>query len=361
MNVHYEYDFHKNHDLIIKKESYLNKGLTGLVNLGNKCFLNSILQCLSHTLKLTDYFLSCKYKDDDPDQLNKKNKKEYFIVISYINLIINIWEQNQTLKPKSFVENISKFVNKYFTLQQQDSHECLIYILDLLHRGLCYEIEVEIKGEIKNDTDKLMKQSLEQWKKFYQSNYSFIIETFNGLFYNKINCNNCDFSENVFEPFNCISLNLPNDSNTLSLDLCLQNYFNNSENIPSWKCDKCKNQGCLKSIKSWSFPNYLIIHFKRFNNDGTKIQTLIDFPLDDLDLTNYISKDKNDPNNYIYSLYAINYHSGTTENGHYWSACKNLNKNWYLFNDANVSKLNNSNIIKKDSYILFYSRKMIKY
>jgi ubiquitin carboxyl-terminal hydrolase 8 len=360
MNIHYEYDFHKQHDLSLKKTEYVNKGLSGLVNLGNKCFLNSILQCLSNTLKLTDYFLSCKYKEDDPDNLNKQ-RKEYYIVISYINLMINIWEKNQTLKPKSFVENISKFVKKYFTLQQQDSHECLIYILDLLHKGLSYEIEVDIKGEIKNDTDCLMKESLEQWKKFHQNEYSFIIETFNGLFYNKINCNNCKFSENIFEPFNCISLNIPNKG-TSTLDTCLQNYFNNSENINSWNCEKCNKKGCSKSIKSWSFPNYLIIHFKRFTNDGQKIQTHIDFPIDDLDLTDYISKDKNDPNNYIYSLYAINYHSGNADSGHYWSSCKNLDKSWYLFNDANVSKFNNSNnLLTKDGYILFYSRKMIKY
>lgn len=360
MNIHYEYDFHHQHGIILKKEEYKNKGLTGLVNLGNKCFLNSILQCLSNTLKLTDYFLSCKYKEDDPDNLNK-HKKEYYIVISYINLMINIWEQNQTLKPKSFVENISKFVNKYFTLQQQDSHECLMYILDFLHKGLSYEIEVDIKGEIQNKTDSLMKQSLEQWKNFHEKNYSFITETFNGLFYNKIDCNNCNFSENIFEPFNCISLNIPTQG-TSTLDNCLQNYFNNSENINSWNCEKCNKNGCSKSIKSWSFPNYLIIHFKRFKNDGQKIQTHIDFPIDDLDLTNYISKDKNDPNNYIYSLYSVNYHSGNADNGHYWSSCKNLNKNWYLFNDANVSKFNHSNnSLTKDSYILFYYRKMIKY
>ena len=128
-----------------------------------------------------------------------KQKKEYYIILSYLNLLINIWDTNQVLKPKSFVENLSKFINKYFTLEQQDSHECLMYILDLLHSGLCYEIEVDIKGDIQNENDSLMKQSLEQWKGFYEKKYSFIVETFNGMFYNKINCNNCTFSENVFE------------------------------------------------------------------------------------------------------------------------------------------------------------------
>lgn len=354
----YEYDLHYHHELIQKKSKYVSQGLTGLANLGNKCFMNSVLQCLSNTLRLTDYFLSTKYRSDDPDQTNKK-RKEYYVVLSYLNLIINIWETNQVLKPKSIVENMSKFVPKYFTLDQQDSHECLMYILDLLHKGISYEIEVDIRGKIENETDELMKQSLEQWRGFYEPSYSFIIETFNGMFYNKIKCNGCSFQENVFEPFNCMSLNIPQTGSTTLQD-CLDNYFNTEEQIDSWCCEGCQGSGCSKSIKTWSFPNYVIIHFKRFTNNGSKINTHIDFPTDDLNLTNYISSSKNDPNNYIYSLYAINYHSGTSQGGHYWSSCKNLDKNWYLYNDSNVTKFQNNNLLSKDAYMLFYYRKYIK-
>jgi ubiquitin carboxyl-terminal hydrolase 8 len=354
----YEYDLHYHHELILDKSKYKSKGLTGLINLGNKCFMNSILQCLSNTLKLTDYFLSAKYKEDDPDNKNKR-RREYYVVLSYLNLLINAWDTNQVLKPKSFVENISKFVPKYFNLDQQDSHECLMYILDYLHKALSYEIEVDIMGTVKNDTDLLMKQSLEQWGKFYGDGYSNIIETFNGLFYNKVTCQNCPLKENVFEPFNCISLNIPtNESSTLKN--CLESYFNEDEKIDTWKCEKCNKSGCVKSIKSWSFPNYLIIHLKRFTNDGSKIDSHIDFPIEDLNLTDYVSRDKNDPNNYIYSLYSVNYHSGNSKGGHYWSSCKNLDKNWYLYNDSDVTKLQNTAVLSKDAYILFYYRKYIK-
>ena len=83
----YNYDIHKNYELILSKKIYSGKGLSGLINLGNKCFLNSILVCLSNTLKLTDYFLSNKFKEDDPECLNRR-KPEYFVVLSYLNIII---------------------------------------------------------------------------------------------------------------------------------------------------------------------------------------------------------------------------------------------------------------------------------
>ena len=187
----YEYDMHSNYELILSKKKYKGYGLTGLVNLGNKCFLNSILACLSNTLKLTDYFLSSKFKEDDPEYLNRR-KPEYFVVLSYLNFIINAWDKNQILKPRSFVENLSKFVKKYYTMEQQDSHECLTYILEIIHKGLAYDIDIDIKGTVKTNTDLLMKQSLENWKVFYEKNYSYIVDIFHGMFYNKISCNNCN-------------------------------------------------------------------------------------------------------------------------------------------------------------------------
>jgi len=357
--MHIKYDFYKNHKLSLEKDIYMNKGLSGIVNTGNKCFSNSIIHCLAHTIKLTDYLLSPRYKKDYIES-NFKHKKQYEVVLNYINILHKIWEKNELITPNSFYKVISKNLLKYNNNDQHDSHEFLIDFLDVLHNVLSYKINVNINGEIKNDHDELMKKSFIFWSKMYQNSYSEIIKIFNGLTLNSIQCNHCKYeSDNIFESYNCLNINL-NNSNTLNS--CFDNYFNNT-NINDWKCEKCDNYGCTKSLKLWSLPNYLIIQLKRFDENGNKINTFIDFPIDDLDITNHISNKKKDPNHYIYSLYAVNYHSGDIKNGHYWSSIKSLDNTWYTFNDGNINKINNINlknhIVTSNAYILFYYKKFI--
>jgi ubiquitin carboxyl-terminal hydrolase 8 len=355
--INYEYDLHKHHNLKIKKSAYVSHGLSGIVNLRNTCFMNSILQCLSNTLGLTDYILSAKYMEDLTIQ--NKQRPEQFVLISYINVVNSLWESNQLIKPKSFFENIAKFHKKYFGLRQQDSHEFLLYTLDLLHTAISYEIEIEIKGEPKTKGDHLMKKSLQTWQSFYEKSYSFMIQTFNGCTINTITCCHCKQEETVFEPYNHLSINLTDSTETLSTHL--NTFFSSSETIESFTCENCKMKGCNKETKLWNVPDYLIIQLKRFKQNLSKNTSLVNYPMYDLDMTDYISRDKQDRNHYIYDLYAVNYHSGGLDGGHYTSACKNLDNNWYNYNDANVTKYAGSNlqqqIVSGDAYILFYVRK----
>lgn len=361
--IEYQYDFHKHYELSMKKDAYKSQGLCGLVNIRNTCFINSIIQCLSNTLRLSDYILSGKYKEDESFQ--NRSKPAYYVLLSYIGLISNIWNENQLIKPKTFVENLSKIHKKYFSLRQQDSHECLLYILDLLHDALSYEVEVDISGQVKTVADKLTNASLQTWKTFYEKGYSYIIETFYGSTISTSTCNQCNDVACSFEPYNTISLSINDEAR--NLDECLTEYFKDDV-ISDWKCEKCNGNNCSRDVKLWTAPNYLIIHLKRFKNDESNVITkntqFIDFPINNLDITKYICNKKNDSNNYIYDLYAVNHHSGDLTSGHYWASCRNLDEHWYVFNDGNVSRCNTNNIhqnlITNDAYILFYHRKFIK-
>jgi ubiquitin C-terminal hydrolase len=345
----FEYDYHSEYKLKLKKNNYIKRGLTGLVNMGNKCFMNSIIQSLSNTLSLTDYIITREYKED-------VNIKHNEILQSFANLIVNIWDKNELIRPRSFVENTSKYIDKYRYPTQQDSHEFLINILEIIHKAVSYEIEMTIHGSAKTKADFLEKKSLERWFTFYNKEYSIINKLFGGMMLNSVSCNNCNDLDDVFEPY--FNISLPIDD-CITLSDCFSNYFIN-ENLIEWSCDKCKKNGCNKKISMWSLPDYLIIHLKRFGNNGEKITHNIKYPLDDLDLTKYINSNKCDKSHYIYTLYSVNYHSGNANSGHYWTACKNLDGNWYNYDDESLSKYKNENdVINNNAYILFYYRKKI--
>jgi ubiquitin C-terminal hydrolase len=360
MTLDFGYDFHQHHGLERPKKDYIKKGLCGLINMGNTCFLNATLQCLMHTLKLSDYFLTNKHFTDDIEHLIRR-KPEYTFLMSYVRLVNNYWETNQLIKPKSFLDKVRAHFPKYNGNEQHDSHECFLHIVDLLHKSISYPIDVSINGEVKTPKDALMKASLECWKTTYEKSYSPIIDIFDGMTVNTVVCTSCGDINNVFESFNNISLH-PGDlaNGERSLRDCFNDNYLNNQVVSTWSCEKCKKSGCKVSSKLWTLPNVLVLHLNRFDRNGTKFEkndTHVSFP-NEIDLTQYISTDKGDPNNYIYSLYAVNYHKGTLNSGHYWAACKNLDGKWYTYDDGDVVR-SKSQKDDRNAYMLFYYRKMI--
>ena len=99
----------------------------------------------------------------------------------------------------------------------------------------------------------------------------------------------------------------------------------------------------------------MVIDFKRFNQKGVKNQSLITFPLENLNLSKYVIGYKKD--SYKYDLYGVANHTGGTMGGHYFAYVKNANGKWYTFNDTSVSIINHTdNIISPKAYCLFYRK-----
>ena len=125
-----------------------------------------------------------------------------------------------------------------------------------------------------------------------------------------------------------------------------------------WYCENCKKkQRAKKKLEIYHTPKILIIQIKRFSHVN-KINTKVNFPLKDLDLSKYILSNDNSKS-IKYDLFAVANHYGSLSFGHYTAFCKNsVNEKWYEFNDSCVNEITDlSKIVSPSAYVLFYKQK----
>jgi ubiquitin C-terminal hydrolase len=95
---------------------------------------------------------------------------------------------------------------------------------------------------------------------------------------------------------------------------------------------------------------------KRFSADGRhKLNQLLDFPLENLDLSKYVVG--YNPKSYVYDLFGVCNHMGSIMGGHYTSYVKNVSGEWIHFNDTQVDIINERQIVSPMAYTLFYRKK----
>lgn len=167
------------------------------------------------------------------------------------------------------------------------------------------------------------------------------------------------------EPSNCVETFTPKLSQkpTLQLKDCITQ-FTNAERLGAddpWYCPKCKkHQQAIKKFDVWSLPKVLIIHLKRFSFSRSwrdKIDTLVEFPVEGLDMSNYVHnpEQKKPDKPMMYNLIGVANHFGGLGGGHYTAYAKNAPLNaWYSFDDALVTQTNASDVVTRSAYVLFY-------
>ncbi|XP_019326883.1 PREDICTED: ubiquitin carboxyl-terminal hydrolase 8 isoform X4 [Aptenodytes forsteri] len=332
--------------------------LTGLRNLGNTCYMNSILQCLCNAPHLAEYFNGNLYQD----HINRSNflghkgevAEEFGVIMKAL------WTgQYKYISPKDFKITIGKINDQFAGYSQQDSQELLLFLMDGLHEDLNKADNRKRYKEENNDHLDDFRAAELAWRKHKQLNESIIVALFQGQFKSTVQCLTCHKKSRTFEAFMYLSLPLASTSKC-TLQECLR-LFSKEEKLTDnnrFYCSHCKTRrDSLKKIEIWKLPPVLLVHLKRFSYDGRwkqKLQTSVDFPLETLDLSQYVIGPKN--NLKRYNLFSVSNHYGGLDGGHYTAYCKNASKQrWFKFDDHEVSEISASSVKSSAAYILFYT------
>ena len=255
--------------------SLLNKnskfGLVGLNNLGNTCFMNSALQCLSNCEDLTKFFLSKNYLEE----INKNNPlgTKGSLANAYYNLLKKLWlDSNENFSPNYFRTIFIHFVPQFSGFEQQDSNEFLTILIDKLHEDL-NRISKKPYFEMKNKrNDESDKEASNRWWKLYKLREdSIIVDLFHGQFKSKIYCPECGKISINFDPFMFISLPIPTGRYNVNV-----RYVNNQNNFDFFNLILTENS------TSNEFKEEIVkkIYQKKFKNDNDYLN-LIDLILVD--------------------------------------------------------------------------------
>uniref|UniRef100_A0A6G1SLI8 ubiquitinyl hydrolase 1 n=1 Tax=Aceria tosichella TaxID=561515 RepID=A0A6G1SLI8_9ACAR len=316
-----------------------NEHYFGLVNFGNTCYCNSVLQALYFCMPFRNKILESKAK-------SKRNSKETLLtcLADLFYTIANQKKRTGSYAPKKFINRLRKENEIFDNYMQQDAHEFLNYLLNT------------IADLLRSDTSD--KQAI-----------TWVQEIFQGTLTNETRCLNCESISSKDEDF--IDLSVDVEQNT-SLTHCLR-VFSKTETLDSehkYYCEKCcSKQEAQKRMRIKKPPKILALHLKRFKymeaqNRHTKLTSRVVFPLE-LRLFNDNSTEECEDR--LYDLFAVVIHCGFGPNrGHYISIVKSYGF-WLLFDDDFVEKLDTANLLEdffgltndsqktsESAYILFY-------
>ena len=269
---------HHNQKLDRKTPTAKINGATGLNNLGNTCFMNSSVQCLSNTKPLTVYFL----RELHLHELNQDNPDAFkgLLALRYADLVKSLWDNShRAIAPLKIRWTIAKFANQFNGFGQQDAQELLAFMLDGLHEDL-NRVTVKPYTQVQDSGDRHDSEVAEEfWNNHVSRNRSIIVDLFHGQLKSTLRCVECGFTSVRFDPFSLLSLPLPENENVIVEVLVVRlDPANGITHYCLWLNNEYTMKNVYKKLRE-KIPEVMHYLFVELDNSVIKSVIGIDEPL----------------------------------------------------------------------------------
>lgn len=308
----------------------------GFRNLGNTCYLNSVLQCLTYTPPLANFCLRNQHSSVCE---SCNGHCPFCLVEKRITKSLN--SDIPLDAPLKIQSSLELFAKHFRSGRQEDAHEFLRYLIEACN-DVCvklYKARDSQGGEAsKSEPDTIIK------------------DIFGGVLQSQVKCLSCGAESNKMDEIMDISLDILHAS---SLKEAFCRYFQSEllDGNNKYRCEKCKKLSTArKQMSIFQAPNVLVIQLKRFEDIyGGKIDRNIIFE-ERLALSGHMCRDSQDVRP-EYTIFGTIVHSGySQDSGHYYAYVKDANSHWYCCNDAHVSSVNLQTVLSEKVYMLFFLR-----
>lgn len=311
------------------------KGVCGLFNLGNTCYMNSTIQVLCN---IPEWSEVCSKVDENEYKLSDNKYKR--VLASYTELTKGMMSAvNGGCRPMAFRRLIAEDVRdsiyeQFATRMPCDAHEFMMYLLNNFHEALKGRCPIPSKAA---------SIAVREWCRLLEKDYSILSRLFSGLDKISCKCLRCGNISVRWETFTMLKFRLIAGQRIESMILTERNPIS----IDDYDCDKCKKNGNGKSTVEisynlWRLPPIMFIVVHRFNDNGSKFMGALEYDSSHLTFSKLFDKECNEKSKaWQWEVIGTIDHHGSHMGGHYTAQVKHLiDKQWYLYDDESAIKLN---------------------